>query len=120
MEPFDTWRQDPEFNNLPDVEKADMCLHFFDNHMVDDEFRGLPDIEQKNIKSNFLDSLDLKYEPIIPTKVRRRRYGVELDIPFTDYSLGVFPEGERIGEVIPPETGGLGNALKQYKIKGRI
>jgi len=117
VEPFDTWKKDPEFNGLPDAERTDICLHFFDKNMVDEEFNGLPFKEQKDIKSHLLGSMGLKYETEIPTTITRipkmdkSHFGLEsaIDVPLEDSGFDIEAEPLPGIKSAPSETIEPGN-----------
>lgn len=54
-----SWQNDPDFQALPDQEKARIALNYFDKRLSDDKFLALPEPEQKRIKLNFLHKSDL-------------------------------------------------------------
>ena len=62
---FAQWKQDPEFVQLPEGEKAKIYLNFFNQNAVDNEFNALPVEEQDRIKGNFLQGQGLQGPPTI-------------------------------------------------------
>lgn len=61
FEIFESWRQDPEFMQLPEGEKAQIYLNYFNETATDDEFMALPQDEQVRIQGNFLESQGLNF-----------------------------------------------------------
>jgi len=50
------WSKDPEFQKLPDEQKATAYQNYFDRKLADQDFFNLPGEEQARIKTNFLSS----------------------------------------------------------------
>jgi len=60
---FAKWNSDPEFVRLPEGEKAQIYLNFFNKRNADDEeYAALPQKEKIRIQGNFLESRGLRLE----------------------------------------------------------